>query len=298
MKTVVMTGGTSGLGKVAAERIRAEPGTRLLLGARTSAGSAGTLPLDLSRLASVREFAQAIERELGPAEIDVLVLNAGAQFSDVNARTEDGIEPTFAVNHLAHYLLARLLLPRLAAGATVIITTSDTHDPKKVPFGAPRDLDPAALARPPATAKAGHVAGFRAYASSKLCNILTARALAALPGIAARQVSVIAYNPGLTPGTALARDWPAWARLAFSLARFIAPAARLSTVEQAGDTLAGLALGRVTPPPGRLYASLVRRQLTWPDPSALARRDDVMRSLWRESARLTGLPDQPMRLAV
>jgi NAD(P)-dependent dehydrogenase (short-subunit alcohol dehydrogenase family) len=291
MKTFVMTGGTSGLGRVAARRISGEPDTRLLLGARSGAraGAGETWPLDLSRLASVREFARAVEGELGAAEIDGLVLNAGAQFSHVNGRTEDGFESTFAVNHLAHYLLLRLLLPKLAVGATVVITTSDTHDPKVIPVGAPRELDPEVLARPTAAVAGRLGAGFRAYAASKLCNLVTARSLAALPDAADRQLRVIAYNPGFTPGTGLDRDWPVWVRVPHGATRLIRPAARFATVEQAGDGLADLALGRVTPPSGRLYASLVRRRLTWPDPSELARRDDVMDQLWEASARMTGL---------
>lgn len=283
-----MTGGTSGLGQIAARRIGAEPGTRLLLGAR--GGGERGLPLDLSRLASVRDFAGAVERETGTSEIDVLVLNAGTQFARADGRTEDGFETTFAVNHLAHYLLLRLLLPKLAPGATVVITTSDTHDPKVIPFGAPRTLDPESLAHPPSRGDTRFGTGFRAYAASKLGNLLTARALAVLPETAERRLRAIAYNPGLTPGTGLARGYPVWGRLAFMAGKAVAPLARLATVEQAGDALADLALGRAVPPPGRVYASLVRRQVTWPDPSELARRDDVMRLLWRESARMTGLP--------
>jgi NAD(P)-dependent dehydrogenase (short-subunit alcohol dehydrogenase family) len=52
-----------------------------------------------------------------------LVLNAATQFGNVDQRTEDGFETTFAVNHLAHYLLLPLLRPRLADGAIVVITT-------------------------------------------------------------------------------------------------------------------------------------------------------------------------------
>ena len=291
MTTVVMTGGTAGLGKVAAQRIGAMPDTRLLLGTRTSgstatstATSTTTLPLDLSSLASVREFARAVPETLGTTPIDVLVLNAGVQLATNRTRTEDGFETTFAVNHLAHYLLLRLLLPALAEDATVVITTSDTHDPKTNSFAAPRDLDPGALAHP--SAQGGFSAGFRAYSASKLCNLLTARALATDEP----RLRVIAYNPGLTPGTALQRDWPLWARMAFTAAKAMRPVARLATVAQAGDALVDLALGRIDPPAGRIYASLVKRRVTWPDPAPLAQRDDLMRTLWDEGARLAGLP--------
>jgi NAD(P)-dependent dehydrogenase (short-subunit alcohol dehydrogenase family) len=130
MNTIVMTGGTSGLGEVAARRFIQTPNTRLLLGARRGGPlGAETLPLDLMRLENVRFFASAVDRELGPAQINSLVLNAGLLFPNDDTRSADGFEAAFAVNHLAHYLLLRLLLPRLAQGATVILTTSGTHDP-------------------------------------------------------------------------------------------------------------------------------------------------------------------------
>ncbi|MFV0258831.1 MAG: hypothetical protein ACK5PP_10335 [Acidimicrobiales bacterium] len=76
-----MTGGTSGLGAIAVDRLLAEPGTRLLVGARGSASPAAdraeTLPVDLASLGSVRRFAAAVGERLGPATIDALILNAG-----------------------------------------------------------------------------------------------------------------------------------------------------------------------------------------------------------------------------
>ena len=69
----------------------------------------------------------------------MLILNAGAQFMNTQARSADGYELTFAVNHLAHYLLARLLLPAVADAGRVILTTGDTHDPRVIRSG-PRHL--------------------------------------------------------------------------------------------------------------------------------------------------------------
>jgi len=138
MKSIVMTGGTAGIGLAAAERLRRAPDVRLLVGARhQSSGSVETRPLDLGRLASVRGFADAAGEWLGDARIDALVLNAGRQGRDLTQRTEEGFEATFAVNHLAHYLLLRLLTPRLAEGAIVVVTTSNLHDPNTNPI-APR----------------------------------------------------------------------------------------------------------------------------------------------------------------
>jgi len=281
-----MTGGTSGLGKVAAGKIADTLGTRILLGARPDNQFAlKALPLDLTRLASVRVFAQGVIQELGDGLINGLVLNAGTQFPNINQRTTDGFETTFAVNYLAHYLLLQLLLPKLAHGATVVITTSNTHDPDKNPM-APKKLDPVLLAYPSERGPTGFSAGFRAYAASKLCDLLMARGLAESNEAKEKGLTVVAYNPGLTVGTSLFRAWPLWARLAMGTVGLIRPMARLATVEQAGQTLADLALGRITPPPGRLYASLVKRQLTWPDPSELARQDAAMNGLRTDSARM------------
>lgn len=286
LKTIVMTGGTSGLGKVAAGKIADTLGTRILLGARPDNQFAlKALPLDLTRLASVRVFAQGVIQELGDGLINGLVLNAGTQFPNINQRTTDGFETTFAVNYLAHYLLLQLLLPKLAHGATVVITTSNTHDPDKNPM-APKKLDPVLLAYPSERGPTGFSAGFRAYAASKLCDLLMARGLAESNEAKEKGLTVVAYNPGLTVGTSLFRAWPLWARLAMGTVGLIRPMARLATVEQAGQTLADLALGRITPPPGRLYASLVKRQLTWPDPSELARQDAAMNGLRTDSARM------------
>ncbi|MGW0478051.1 SDR family NAD(P)-dependent oxidoreductase [Nonomuraea sp. NPDC003214] len=284
MTTIVMTGGTSGLGQVAAARMTSS-GARLLIGAR-----GGPLPLDLAVLDSVRAFAAAV----GPGPFDALVLNAGVSFHGVDRRTADGFETTFAVNHLAHFLLLNLLLPRLADGARVVITSSSTHDPELGgTLPPPRHAHAGLLAHPERDdgLHAGpRAAGGHAYTASKLCGILTARALAARPEAA--RLTVLAYDPGPTPGTGLSRDFSpairlAWALLGSPLGRLVP---RMNTRQAAGATLADLALGAVRPPSGQGYASLVRGKLTWPQPSALARDRDVAATLWRDSALLTGLP--------
>ncbi|WP_078291735.1 SDR family NAD(P)-dependent oxidoreductase [Mycobacterium sp. D16R24] len=292
--TVVMTGATAGLGAHAAKLLAEHPNTRLIVGARGTGRDvpgAQVLPLDLASLDSVREFAEDVKRELGNAPIDVLVLNAGIQFRDANHRTVDGFETTFAVNHLAHYLLARLLLPSLADGGCLLITTSDTHDPAIVPFG-PRSLDPERLAHPE---PGGLAAGFHVYASSKLCNLLAARSFAALDEVTRRRIDVVAYNPGLTLGTNLAgesmsvRAIMGAFRPALRLLSAVRPAFYPGRVETAGMALADLSMGTVKLPQGRLYASLVKGELTFPDPAPLAQDNRIADQLWRESAAMVGL---------
>ena len=283
-----MTGGTAGFGAVAAKRIFGTANTKLILGARDNKNpSIETLPLDLASFSNVRSFVQALTKRLAGTKIDILIMNAGAQFGSTEHRTADGFESTFAINHLAHYLLLRLLTPSLAKNATIVLTTSDVHDPKMVPFG-PKELDPEALAHPKDKSK-GFGPGIRAYASSKLCNLLTARAFEASSGAQIKGMRVIAYNPGLTPGTALFRAWPWWAKLMMVMASKFR---HVNTLEQAGNALADLGLGTAVPPAGRLYASLVKGKLTWPDPSELAQSDTAMTGLWLESAEMVGLPER------
>jgi NAD(P)-dependent dehydrogenase (short-subunit alcohol dehydrogenase family) len=295
MKTIVMTGGTAGIGRVAAEQMRRVPDVRVLIGARGKAPSdIESRPLDLERLASVRSFAAAVEAWLGEASIDALVLNAGMQVGDIHQRTEDGFEPTFAANHLAHYLLLRLLAPRLAAGAIVVITTSNLHDPKTNPIAPPEHADAEQLARGQVTLSAkSHdpSAVMRAYSASKLCNLMTARALASSALARERGLSVIAYNPGFTPGTQLTRNHGPAVKFVFALlVPVLGVFQRMNTLADGGSLLADLALGRIVPPAGRLYASHVKRSLTWPDPSELASDEAAVEKLWRDSAALVGLP--------
>ncbi len=294
---IVMTGATAGIGKVAAAELLLRAGTRVIIGARGAAAAAPTgatvLPLDLASLASVRNFADAVLARMAGAPIDALVLNAGGQRPSPDFRSADGFEETFAVNHLAHYLLARRLLPHVADGGRLLITTSDTHDPaEKTGVPPPRHANAGWLAHPETapTRDKGPAGAMRAYSASKLANMLTVRSLAALPEVAARRLTVLAYNPGLTPGTGLVRNQP-WAvrALVWPLLPLIKPfVGFMNSLADAGGALAGLAT-TVAPPPGRLYASLRKGVLTWPDPSELARDDKVRDALWADSARLVGL---------
>lgn len=292
-----MTGATAGLGAHALRHVAAQPGVRVIVGARGSERpvppGVDVMPLDLASLTSVRQFAEAVARRLGDARIDVLVLNAGMQTANNERRSAEGYELTFAVNHLAHYLLARLLVPRMAQHGRLMITTSETHDPAVTPI-APKALEPQALAHP---AKRGLGSGIRAYAASKLCNLLTAQSFAALDDVKARQITVVAFSPGLTGGTSLGRDSPLVMRASvtllmhtvFWLVGLFRPEYVIGTPERSGEALAEVALGTVTPPPGRIYLSLVKGQPRFPDPSELARSREAQERLWRESAAMVGL---------
>jgi len=176
-KTVVVTGGTSGIGEVAALRL-AEKGARIVLIARDPARTAATLAKlknanpsamhaahygDLSALAEMKRVAS----EVAAAEprIDVLVNNAGAVFLS-RQTSVDGLEMTFATNHMAYFVVTNILLDRLKAtpGARIVSTASDEHKSGKLDFD---DLQ-----------SEKSYGSFRVYGTSKLCNILFTRELA------------------------------------------------------------------------------------------------------------------------
>lgn len=89
--------------------------------------NAHVLPFDLADLASVRRFPDAL-RQASLLPLAGLICNAGVQDGGTPRRTVVGYEETFAVNHLGHYLLSRLLLPVMAPDASVVFVASNTHD--------------------------------------------------------------------------------------------------------------------------------------------------------------------------
>jgi NAD(P)-dependent dehydrogenase (short-subunit alcohol dehydrogenase family) len=288
---IVMTGATAGFGLYAATKLSDE-GHDLLIGARNAheppaelAGRAKFLPLELDSLANVRAFAAAT----GSAPIDRLILNAGLQLSNP-ARSADGFERTFAVNHLAHFLLLHLLSDRLAPGARVIFTGSGTHDPaEKTPVTPPIHANAEYLAYPdrdPQRENRVRQAGFRAYSSSKLCNIMTAREGA----LRLANVTFLAFDPGYVPHTGLARDNPKWiAMLVSYILPLVMKKDRSSSIPRSGQYLADLAL---QPHYGELsgsYWAVRSPDFVQIEPSELARDAEACKNLWDSSLRMTGL---------
>ncbi|MEM9113914.1 MAG: SDR family NAD(P)-dependent oxidoreductase [Myxococcota bacterium] len=245
MKRVVMTGGTQGIGAEALARLL-EVDCEVVLAARDPSGlpTHGRLQVekvDLSALAQVRAFARSIERA------DVLIANAGVQVVSGDLHTEEGHELSFGVNHLAHFLLLMVLLPKLETGGRVLFTGSGTHDPNEhlarlFGFRGGRYTTAERLARGDVGDDRGpRLLGMDRYATSKLCNLMIVNELARR--VPAERMGVFSFDPGLVPATGLARDHAPWARRVYSaLAPGIARLPGASTPKKSGRALAWTAL--------------------------------------------------------
>jgi NAD(P)-dependent dehydrogenase (short-subunit alcohol dehydrogenase family) len=217
-KTAVITGANTGLGLECARTLLARDDSwHVALAVRDPARGADAvaeldaphrctvLPLDLASLSSVRAFGGRL-RDAGLPPLHAVVCNAGVQVVAGTVLTDDGVEMTFGVNHLGHFALVRGLLDQLEAPARIVVVSSGTHDPAKVTgMPHPRYTSAEQLAHPPAGAPDD---GRLRYTTSKLCNVLFAYELDRRLGRGANGVTVTAFDPGLMPGSGLARQYP------------------------------------------------------------------------------------------
>ncbi|MCZ2819496.1 SDR family NAD(P)-dependent oxidoreductase [Modestobacter sp. VKM Ac-2977] len=266
---VVVTGASDGIGAAAVRRLH-RSGARVVVVGRSpektaavaaELGGVRSATVDLARLDDVRRLAAELA-EL--PRIDVLAHNAGASFAR-RELTVDGHERTTQVDHLAPYLLTRLLEEQLRASRARVVTTSSFMH---WVGGARRGhlLD-----------SAGPHLATRAYARAKWCNVLFTRELARRW---APQVTATCFDPG-----AVASSFGAVSGGITGLAFRTPLTAFMRTPAQGADTLVWLATADGGWRNGGHHAD---RSPTWTAPSA---RDDVRaRELWELSARLVGLP--------
>jgi NAD(P)-dependent dehydrogenase (short-subunit alcohol dehydrogenase family) len=180
------------------------------------------LEMDLASLRSVREFVSHV-KEAGLPPVHAVVCNAGVQVVSAAETTEDGVEMTFGVNHLGHFELVQGIREGLSRPARIVVVSSGTHDPAKYTgMPHPRYTSADDLALPAAEGDADD--GRRRYTTSKLCNVLFTYELDRRLGHGAHGVTVNAFDPGLMPGSGLARDYPLLQRLAW---RYLLPALRV-----------------------------------------------------------------------
>jgi NAD(P)-dependent dehydrogenase (short-subunit alcohol dehydrogenase family) len=254
MTTAIITGASSGLGlECARALLRSDPSWHVVLPVRDAGRGAEAvrqlgepqrctvMPMDLASLASVRAFIDSIRnvRAAGLPPLHAIVCNAGVQVSSTEW-TEDGVEMTFGVNHLGHFTLVQGLLDELAHPARIVVVSSGTHDPTKhTGMPDPSYTSAADLAHPSADESPD---GRRRYTTSKLCNLLFTYELDRRLGHGGQGVTVNAFDPGLMPGSGLARDYPPMQRLAW---RYLLPALRVlpgvHSTRTSGRNLAALA---------------------------------------------------------
>ncbi|CAM3331808.1 SDR family NAD(P)-dependent oxidoreductase [Stackebrandtia soli] len=232
-KTVLITGGAGSLGFHTAQAILANSDRNVVIAGRTPDKLAAaaerlgdrvtTYRLDLGSLAEVRRAACELP------QLHAVVCNAGVHTTSGAKRTHDGIEQTFGVNHLAHFLLVREVLPKMNAPGRVVFVSSGTHDPaRRTGFPAPRYATARELAFPGTdTTERPFLVGRRDYTTSKLCNILTAYEFArrVSPDVATFNI----FDPGQMPGTGIARDYRGLRAFAW---RYVLP---ILTIVPGGD---------------------------------------------------------------
>ena len=274
-KTCLVTGATRGIGLATARALAAAGATVLLHGrdaelgaalaadiARTSGNSAVRfVRADFLHLDEVRELAERLARL---PRLDVLVNNAALIDGAQRRCTAEGYDATFGVNHLAPFLLTNLLLPKLqrSAPARVVVVASEAH--RRAGW---LDFEDLMNVR---------VGPLRAYARSKLANLLFVRALAKrLPD---RGVTVNGAHPGFV-ASELFRSCPR--ELRFLFATVVRPFMR-SPQRGATASVYLATAPELEGTSGRYYRD--RRRV---EPSAAARCDEAAARLWGESERLT-----------
>jgi NAD(P)-dependent dehydrogenase (short-subunit alcohol dehydrogenase family) len=281
-KTVVVTGGNSGIGKETAVAL-ARAGAKVVITARDATRGEEAVSeirrrsgndrvdlvvFDLADMASVRDGAGQILAACD--RIDVLVNNAGVVLSD-RRETRDGLEATFATNHLGHFLLTELLLDRIKQSppSRIVNVASTAHKQAKA-----LDFDDLQSKR--------NYGAMQVYARSKLANVYFTNELARR--LAGTRVTANSLHPG-TVATGYGRDGDAKGILAFGV-KFIKPFIR------SADTGARTSVYLASSPEVEgvsgqyFYTPLGSKKVKATSPSKLARDDAAAQRLWEASEKL------------
>lgn len=276
-KTCVVTGATSGIGQAAAFAL-AEKGARIVIVARNEKGANVTLArlrainpnaahqvyfADLSAISDMKRVAAEISA--GEPRIDVLINNAGALFS-YRETTSDGLERTFALNHLAYFVLTHGLKERFqgSSPARIVNTASAIHKRARL------DLDDLQCLRA--------YDGVTAYERSKLCNVLFTRELARR--LAGTRVTANSFHPGLVASRFGNRSGGLVAPLYFAIKAVFGTSA-----ESGARTAVYLASSSEVTSISGQYFEKCREVL----PGRQAEDDEAATRLWSETARIAGI---------
>ncbi|HAS44819.1 MAG TPA: dehydrogenase [Microscillaceae bacterium] len=224
MKTVVVTGANSGLGLYASKHLL-QKGFMVILACRNlqKAHQAKKwllkktkkqaviedqiqiAQLDLASFNSIRKFCKALPTN----NLYGIICNAGLTYSTPTRFTQDGVEETFGVNHLGHFLMVNLLLSQAQNLQRIAVVASDAHNPEiQQRFPAPHFDKIEDLAYPnDAQVTDWEKEGSQRYVNSKFCNVLfTYQLEQELKKTHREHVLVNAFNPGFIPGTGLGRN--------------------------------------------------------------------------------------------
>lgn len=255
----VVTGASRGIGKATAAALAARGATVVTLGRDPSRNA---VACDLASFASIRAAAAEI-RTRWP-QVHLLVNNAGVQHLHRTVGS-DGIEATLAVNHLAPFLLTRMLLPSLeaAAPARVVTISSSLARWGRIDFD---DL-----------LQARRYNGTRAYLQSKLANVMFTLSLA--ERLTARGVAAMCVYPGLVTTDLLRERW--WWRAAW-----LRPLWRTLFLKPDDAAQAVVGAATMALPPAGCCVTLGGRTVPAP---RLARDPEQRRRLWDATVRLTGV---------
>lgn len=279
-KTCVITGATDGIGLETAARLGALGARLVLVGRNPAKGEAALAQLrarvpglaaemhyaDLSRRDEILRLASML---LAAApRIDVLINNAGAFFAR-RVVTEDGLEQSFALNHMAYFRLTALLHDRLVASAPsrIVNVASEAHRGAQLDFA---DLQSAL----------GY-SGWKAYQRSKLANILFTRALAGR--LAPTGVTVNCLHPGFVASGFGSNNRGFWHWAIAIGKRFAA-----ISVARGAETPVYLASSAAVTGVSGKYFDKCHERL----PDLPAQDDAAAERLWRESEALAGLPSR------
>jgi len=289
-KVVVITGATSGIGQVAAENLAAL-GARIVQVARDQRRGQEALErlrslspdvahsiyyADLSRLGEMNRVACEIAN--AETHIDVLINNAGAMFGS-RQLTEDGLELTFALNHMAYFVLTHGLRERLVASAParVVNTASDAHQAAALDLN---DLQSAEAYRGNSLEWLRYGGpGFKVYSRSKLCNILFTRELARR--LAGTGVTANCLHPGFV-ATRFGDQTGGLISFGIRIGKRFA-----LSPQQGAETLTYLA----SSPEGASVTGEYFHKCRPIAPSREAQDDAMAQRLWAETARLARLED-------
>ena len=290
--TILITGGTSGIGLPAAQKIaQRHPDLQIIVASRTDNNHAADsinkslgqknvvfVKLDQSTPAGVRDFRSRFQGKFPP--ISILILNAGVQFPG-EIGFIDSIERTFAINHLGTAMVFHLMAPYLTSDAHIVVTASGVHDPaQKSGMPHPQYTTSAQVARP--DPKKAPKDGRIFYTTSKLCNVLWTYALDRRIREQGKSWTAVVYEPGFVPETGLSRDYPAPLRiLAQKVFPRMLPVLRAAispniwTAKESGGALADLATDPKLRQSGKYYS-----EKRWMDSSKDSYDEAKQEELW------------------